>query len=173
MSLTTKIMLVLFGLAYLISPMDLIPDLLLPFVGWIDDSLILWSIYYLIRYGELPWFAFKKKAAKRFPGRSTGPDPRSRSNQATGNNKTNNNQTKNNQAENNKTRKKTGRSPHDILGVDETASWTEIKAAYREKIKKYHPDRLSHLGKEFTDLANEKFLEIQAAYGKLKEKKRP
>jgi len=173
MSFTMKLALVLFGLAYLISPVDLIPDLLLPWVGWIDDGVILWSIYYLIRYGELPWFLFKKKAGKQFPGRPAGPGPQSKSN------RNSRRTTKQNQT---KQKPGTGRSeargkkfspsnkpPYEILGVAQTASWPEVQAAYKEKIKQYHPDKLQHLGKEFADLANEKFLEIQAAYGKLKE----
>jgi DnaJ-class molecular chaperone len=52
--------------------------------------------------------------------------------------------------------------------VDESASWADIQTAYKNKAKQYHPDKLSHLGEEFSTLANEKFLEIQQAYAKLK-----
>jgi DnaJ-class molecular chaperone len=48
--------------------------------------------------------------------------------------------------------------------VDDSASWSEIQTAYKNKAKQYHPDKLSHLGEEFSNLANEKFLEIQQAY---------
>jgi len=51
-----------------------------------------------------------------------------------------------------------------ILGVSSSASDQEIKAAYRTMVKKYHPDRVSHLGKEFADLAHEKFQRVQEAY---------
>jgi curved DNA-binding protein CbpA len=33
-----------------------------------------------------------------------------------------------------------GTEPHEVLGVDEDASEEEIKGAYREKVKRYHPD---------------------------------
>ena len=35
------------GLAYLISPFDLIPDILLPVIGELDDAAILWLTNYL------------------------------------------------------------------------------------------------------------------------------
>ncbi|WDP88799.1 MAG: DnaJ domain-containing protein [Desulfobacter sp.] len=174
-----KLVLILFGLAYLISPVDLIPDLLLPWLGWIDDGVILWSVYYLIRYGELPWFIFRKKAGGRFPGRPTRPGRKAASdsgNRSKGPGSQPGSGTGNQKAAGGpgSTAGQTGRppsgkrpgkkSPHEILGVPPDASRREIQQAYKEKIKQYHPDKLSHLGKEFADLANEKFLEIQAAY---------
>lgn len=36
--------------------------------------------------------------------------------------------------------------PHQILGVDPSASTREIKRAYREKMKHYHPDRVGEPG---------------------------
>ncbi len=182
MNVTLKIILILFGLAYLISPVDLIPDLLIPWVGWIDDSLVLWSVYYLIRYGELPWFLFKKKAGGGgFPGSTAKPGRKS----SKQNKKTKANSERppkkatpnsaNTAKSHKQTRKKTSptsaiKTPHEILGVPADASWPHIQAAYKEKIKQYHPDKLSHLGEEFSTLANEKFLEIQTAYEKLKQR---
>jgi DnaJ like chaperone protein len=48
----------------------------------------------------------------------------------------------------------------------------EIKAAYRTMAKQYHPDRVSHLGKEFADLANEKFSLINRAYNEIRKRRR-
>ena len=31
-------------------------------------------------------------------------------------------------------------NPYEVLGIKEGASVEEIKAAYREQVKKYHPD---------------------------------
>ena len=55
----------------------------------------------------------------------------------------------------------------EVLGVDVDAGETTVKKAYRELVKKYHPDRVSHLGDEFRQLAHKKFLEIQDAYESL------
>jgi len=54
-----------------------------------------------------------------------------------------------------------------ILEIDPSATNEEVKSAYREMVKKYHPDKVSHLGKEFTKLAHEKFQNIQQAYDKI------
>jgi uncharacterized membrane protein YkvA (DUF1232 family) len=59
-----KILLALFGLIYLISPVDLIPEFLVPILGWVDDGVILYVIYYLIRYNRLPWNLFFNKSRK-------------------------------------------------------------------------------------------------------------
>ncbi len=57
---------------------------------------------------------------------------------------------------------------YEVLGVDPDASDEEIKRAYRELAKKYHPDRVAHLGEEFRELAHRKFLEIQEAYDRIR-----
>jgi DnaJ like chaperone protein len=44
----------------------------------------------------------------------------------------------------------------------------EIKAAYKKLASQYHPDKVQHLGKEFQQMAHEKFVSIQKAYDKLK-----
>lgn len=170
MNLYLKIILILFGLAYLISPVDIIPELFLPFVGWIDDGFVLFAIIHLIRYGELPWFLFKKNAGgtqkrKKHP-RENAHNYKSYSGDAPfkGTGKTEN------KTFNPGNGSKVNRSAHEILGVSPHATWEEIQVAYKKKIKQYHPDKVSHLGEEFSHLANEKFLEIQGAYGALKNK---
>ena len=55
-------------------------------------------------------------------------------------------------------------SPHEILGVTAKSSQAEIKSAYRKLINQYHPDKVGHLGKEFKELAHERFMQIQSAY---------
>jgi len=54
-----------------------------------------------------------------------------------------------------------------ILEIKETASKAEIKAAYRKMAKKYHPDKVLHLGKEHQKGAEEKFRKVQEAYEQL------
>lgn len=51
-----------------------------------------------------------------------------------------------------------------ILEIDKSATVDEIKKAYRKMAKKYHPDRLAHLGKEHQKGAEEKFRQVQEAY---------
>ncbi len=50
------------------------------------------------------------------------------------------------------------------LGLSEGASKGQIREAYRQLAKKYHPDRVAHLGPELTELTSEKFKEISAAH---------
>lgn len=54
------------------------------------------------------------------------------------------------------------RDPYEVLGVPRTASKDEIKKAYRELAKKYHPD--VHANNPLAGLAEEKFKEVQSAY---------
>jgi len=51
-----------------------------------------------------------------------------------------------------------------ILEIDKSVSDTEVKKAYRTMAKKYHPDRVGHLGKEHQEGAEAKFRQVQEAY---------
>ena len=62
-------------------------------------------------------------------------------------------------------RKKTVNNPYDVLGVPRTATNDEIKKAYRQLCKKYHPD--SYVNNPLADLAEEKFKEVQTAYDQI------
>lgn len=54
------------------------------------------------------------------------------------------------------------KDPYEVLGVSRTASDNEIKSAYRELVKKYHPD--NYANNPLADLASEKMKEINEAY---------
>lgn len=54
------------------------------------------------------------------------------------------------------------KDPYEVLGVPRGASEDQIKSAYRELAKKYHPDNYS--GSPLQDLADEKMKEINEAY---------
>lgn len=56
-------------------------------------------------------------------------------------------------------------NPYEVLGVPRTATNDEIKKAYRQLCKKYHPD--SYVNNPLADLAEEKFKEVQAAYDQI------
>jgi Tfp pilus assembly protein PilO len=43
-----------------------------------------------------------------------------------------------------------------VLGVGIGATFDEIRQAYRERMKEYHPDRVAYLGEELRELAERK-----------------
>ena len=56
-------------------------------------------------------------------------------------------------------------NPYEVLGVKEGASEEEIKAAYKELVKKYHPDK--YVNNPLADLAEQKLQEVNEAYDML------
>lgn len=60
-------------------------------------------------------------------------------------------------------------APYRILEIDASANEEEVKKAFRKMANKYHPDKVSHLGKEMQDLAEEKFKAVNDAYQQIKE----
>jgi len=54
------------------------------------------------------------------------------------------------------------KNPYEVLGIREGASEDEIKKAYRELVKKYHPDQ--YQDNPLSRLAEEKLREINEAY---------
>lgn len=58
-----------------------------------------------------------------------------------------------------------------ILEIDKSASEDEVKKAYRKMAKKYHPDKVIHLGKEHQKGAAEKFRQVQAAYEQIQKER--
>ena len=138
-----KWILIILALVYLLSPYDLIPGF--HALGWLDDIVILILLYrYLVRI-------------KRKPGSESGPfethqeEQRARTSRAAGSGGGPN----------------PPRTPYEVLNLPPDADQKAIKTAYHKLANQYHPDKVSHLGKEFQDLAEQRFKEIQAAYEKL------
>ncbi|MDE6615384.1 MAG: DnaJ domain-containing protein [Lachnospiraceae bacterium] len=52
--------------------------------------------------------------------------------------------------------------PYQVLGISPNATDDEVKKAYKELSRKYHPD--SYANNPLADLAEDKFKEVQAAY---------
>ena len=124
----------LLALLYLASPIDAIPDSLVG-LGWVDDLVLLLLAYWFIKK-VLPRGSEQNWSHTSSRPHQFGPDRA----------------------------KETVKDPYQILGVSRNASQQEIKSAFRKQAQRYHPDRVSHLGEEFQQLAKEKFQEIQKAY---------
>jgi hypothetical protein len=143
-----RILLIILALLYVISPLDILPDVI-PIGGWLDDAFILGVLIYYLRRGRLPDFLSGRRKS------SAGHDQRRRSDwEGTRYGPRSGDQTE-------------PKDPYEILGVKPGASPEEIRAAYRRSAQAYHPDKVSHLGREFQELAQKKFIEIQEAYEKL------
>jgi len=53
---------------------------------------------------------------------------------------------------------------YDLLGLPRTASFDDVKHAFRREIAKYHPDKVQHLGPEFEEIAASKAAVLTQAY---------
>ncbi|MGV8945906.1 MAG: TerB family tellurite resistance protein [Lutibacter sp.] len=62
-------------------------------------------------------------------------------------------------------------SAYRILEIDKSATNDEIKLAYRKMAKKYHPDKLQHLGEEHVKGAEEKFKQVSKAYEQIQKER--
>ena len=140
-----KIILALLGLTYAASPFDLVPDFLIG-LGWVDDIVVIILLWKAYKY-----YLRRKYGYSREYAQSSSSD----------------------HSDNSKHTENVfhTKDPYEVLGVSKNASQDQIKSAYKSLVAKYHPDKVSHLGEEFKDLAEERFKEIQEAYQKLKVKK--
>ncbi len=137
--------LIVAALVYFLLPWDLFPDFLgLP--GRIDDVLVMGWLAWLYRNHG------RQFAASGFGHESAGRSSDKHSQQKT---QTGSNQTR-------------AFDAYEILGVTPSASEDAIQAAYRSRMKEYHPDKVAHLGEELQKLALEKSQEIQRAYRQLR-----
>jgi DnaJ-domain-containing protein 1 len=138
MNLPMMILLLILALLYVIFPRDLLPDYFIGW-GWLDDLIVLFML----------WRYYRRRSQRRRPENSTDQardGAGDRQSRATHSDST------------------APHNPYTILGVEPGASKEEIKAAYHSLAAKYHPDKVQHLGKEFQELAERRFKEIQQAY---------
>jgi hypothetical protein len=147
-----KIILLVLALLYILSPYDLLPDMIIGW-GWIDDLVILgflWRYFHLL------------KKRKRFQDyRRSGRNAYSDRNYKNADGESNTRSSPNTQDST------AFRNPYDILEIERGSSQEDIKRAYRQLAGKYHPDKVEHLGDEFKLLAEKRFKEIQRAYQEL------
>ncbi|MFB3816668.1 MAG: DnaJ domain-containing protein [Candidatus Methylomirabilales bacterium] len=139
MPVLRRIVPILISLLYVLSPLDVMPDLL-PGIGWMDDVLVIGALLWYLRSqqrGRIPWEVFGRMGGARAP-RDLRPEDL--------------------------TADFSRLDPYELLEVPRTASAEEIKAAYKRAVARYHPDKVAHLGKEFQELAHKKLLAIQQAY---------
>ena len=148
-----KILLIILAVLYILSPYDILPDLIIGW-GWLDDIVVLG---FLLRY-----FYNRKKKREAFQKYYQN----SKNANHTGYRTTGNNQSRTH------TREDDSASgpwdPYQILEIERGASQEEIKKAFRQLAGKYHPDKVEYLGDEFKVLAEERFKEIQRAYEELR-----
>src|ERR1051325_1899170 len=53
---------------------------------------------------------------------------------------------------------------YELLGLSRTASFDDVKRAFRREIARYHPDKVQHLGSEFEEIAASKAAVLTQAY---------
>ena len=145
-----KILFTILALIYALSPYDVLPDLFAGW-GWLDDLFILfllWRFFYAARRigsGAQGYRQFGRQGnGSRYSGADTGSGA-SASDAGP-------------------------RDPYTVLGLSKDASAADVKQAYRALANQYHPDKVSHLGEEFRQLAERRFKEIQEAYQALQKK---
>jgi curved DNA-binding protein CbpA len=56
------------------------------------------------------------------------------------------------------------KSHYELLGLDTTSDVETIKKAFRREIARYHPDKVTHLGHEFQEIASARAAELTSAY---------
>lgn len=62
--------------------------------------------------------------------------------------------------------------PYHVLGVARDASEAEVDRAYRQLMGRYHPDRVAGAADEIRRLAEERAREINAAYDRIRDRRR-
>lgn len=147
------ILVIALTLIYIVLPYNLLPDFM-PILGRIDDLGLVFLMIYYLKTGRLPGFVskiigwlFGTPKQKQYSGGGSESGSGGSSGSAH--------------------RDSSAKDPYEALGISPGASSREIHEAYRRLAHQYHPDKVSHLGEEFQELARKKFIEIQEAYERL------
>ena len=137
--------LILAAVVYFLLPYDLIPDFL-GAPGRIDDLVAMALLVWLYRSHVRQYVATRSghEAAGRSADAGSGQGSPAHSKHAK------------------------AFDAYEVLGVTRSASSDAIQAAYRARMKEYHPDKVAHLGEDLQKLAHEKSQEIQRAYRQLR-----
>jgi hypothetical protein len=128
---------IILALLYVLSRIDLIPDFIFGW-GWIDDIVILGMLFRYLARLRTGQTGQSGQSRERFEQQHGSPSAF-----------------------------EGPKSPYEILDVPPHADAAQIRAAYRKLASQYHPDKVSHLGKEFQEIAEKRFKEIQHAYQEL------
>jgi DnaJ like chaperone protein len=152
-----KYLLIILALIYVFFPYDLAPDLLVGW-GWLDDIVVLGLLF---RYLYLQKRKLEYRQAHDDRHRQ---GDHAKGQRQGGSGGADSGATETASVEND--------DPYAVLGVSPAASEDEIKSAFRKLVNKYHPDKVSHLGDEFKQLADRRFKEIQRAYQHVMKKDR-
>lgn len=115
---------------YIISPRDIFP-------GFYDDFIAIGALLYLYLKKA------KEKGQKTYSYTGTNSDSSNKSFQ-----------------ENNFNKDLSLGEAYKTLDLPTYASWEEVKKAYKEKIARCHPDKVSHLSKELQEKASELTLKL-------------
>lgn len=131
-----RVLPLILGLLYVLSPLDLIPDALVG-LGWLDDLAVLALLGYFL------WRLQRRAAWGHQGGRGAAEGEAGPGTEGA---------------------REREEDPYAVLGLEPGASREEVKVAYRRLVAQYHPDKVTHLGKEFQDLAHRRLRQIQRAY---------
>ena len=151
-----KIILIILAILYVLSPYDILPDFIIGW-GWLDDLAILGLLFRYLYFNKRKQeynkanFEQANKSFEQNQGQRFSNEKAYGSNSQFG-------------------KKHSIKDPFEVLGIEKDASRVKIKEAYRQMANKYHPDKVVHLGKEFQEIAEKRFKEIQEAYEVLKKK---
>ena len=134
----------LLPILYFVSPVDLLPDMI-PGLGRVDDILLVLFAFWVLDRAKLFRDFFSQARAERVEGKE-----------------------KEGKTDGQKeSRIEEPAPPHQVLGLSENADNGEIKKAYHRLLSMYHPDKFSHLGQEFEEIARRKTQSIITAYQQL------